>query len=215
MLIEALESDGIHVVSGNTDGIVIKCPREKEGILQGLVADWETALGFKMERTDYAAIYSRDVNNYVAIKPDGKVKTKGCFKCGELSNIERLGKNPQNEICTLAVIEYLKNGKSFEQTVRECDDIRKFITLRQVNGGAMQNNNYIGKSIRWYYAKNHRHNIHYQNNGNTVPRTFGAKPIMDISIPFPTDIDYDWYVKECKEMLNGLGIKSIGQMDLF
>lgn len=130
MLINWLELQGIPIVSANTDGIVIKCPAEKQELLPRIVALWEKQTGFVMENAKYRSLHSRDVNNYIAIKADGKVKTKGCFAGAGLQ------KNPQNEICNMAVINYLTSGTPLEQTIKACADISKFITVRTVKGGA-------------------------------------------------------------------------------
>jgi hypothetical protein len=38
---------------------------------------------------------------------------------------------------------------------------------------------------------------------------------MELPDTFPTDIDYDWYLKECNEMLTGIGMRGPnGQMSL-
>jgi len=209
MLIDTLEHNGIPVISGNTDGIVVKCPVDKEDKMCEIVKEWEELTKFDMERTDYSGMYSRDVNNYICIKTDGKAKTKGCFSSGGLQ------KNPQNEICNLALVEYLLTGNEFEETIKECQDITKFLTLRTVKGGGVKGNTYLGKSIRWYYAKNARGTINYKGSGNMVPRTFGAKPCMDLPDTLPTDVDYDWYINECEELLKDIGMGRKGQMLLF
>ena len=208
-LIDRLEGEGIPVVSGNTDGIVVKCPKSKESEMKSIVSWWEETTGLVMERTDYSAIYSRDVNNYIAIKHDGKVKTKGCFSPASVD------KNPQNEICNIALIEYLTTGAQFYDTVRACRDITKFITVRNVKGGAVVGSKYLGRVVRWYYANNVKTTINYKTNGNTVPRTFGAKPLMNLTCEFPVDVNYDWYVRECEELLSDVGINRKGQMSLF
>lgn len=132
MLIEWLESRGIGVVSANTDGIVIKCARSKKDTLDAVVAMWERRTGFVTEETIYKALYSRDVNNYLAVKLDGGVKGKGAF--GKVS----ISKNPTNEICNIAVSTFLEHGTPIEKTIRECTDIRKFVTVRTVKGGAIK-----------------------------------------------------------------------------
>jgi DNA polymerase elongation subunit (family B) len=194
MLIESLESRGIPVVSGNTDGVVIKCPVDKEDLMRFIIARWVKTTNFVMEETQYAALYSRDVNNYIALKYNGEVKRKGCFAPASID------KNPDNEICTEALIEYLKHGTAFEHTVKSCSDIRKFLTLRNVNDGAVQRGEYIGKAIRYYHSKTENGYIEYKKNGNKVPNSDGAKPFMDLSKPFPKDIDYQWYVNKTKEL---------------
>lgn len=200
MLVEALEKYGIPIVSANTDGIVAKCPRKFESRMKQIIKSWENHTGFTMESTSYKGLYSRDVNSYVAIKPDGSAKTKGFFATGGL------GKTPTNEICSEAVVEYLKNGTPIEDTILECADIKKFISARSVKGGAVKDSEYLGKVVRWYYAEGETGTINYKSNGNTVPRTEGAKPCMRLPDEFPKDIDYQWYIREANDMLMDVGL---------
>lgn len=201
MLIEALERCGIPVVSANTDGIVVKCPRVKRDVLNKIIEAWEKRSGLKTEETVYRALYSRDVNNYIAIGESGKVKAKGVY-----SDVS-IRKNPQNPICAKAVIAYLTDGTPLEDTIRAESDVRKFLTLRTVTGGAVKNGKPLGKAIRWYYAKGITGAIHYAKNGNMVPRTEGAKPLMDLPEKIPTDLDHSWYVRESEEILMAVGAK--------
>lgn len=199
MLIELLEHRGIPVISANTDGIVIKCPIEKEQLLKKCVYVWEKATNLKTEETRYSRLYSRDVNNYVAFKLDGSVKTKGVY--APLS----LAKSPQNEICVDAVISYLRDGTPLNVTIAECTDIRKFLTLRKVEGGAFKEGYDLGKVVRWYYSTEETGAITYKTNGNTVPRSQRARPLMDLPSSFPVDVDLSWYTKEAESMLVDLG----------
>jgi DNA polymerase elongation subunit (family B) len=207
MLIEALESEGISVVSANTDGVVIKCPVNKAALMEFIVWEWETKTGFETEATHYKALYSRDVNSYVAVLTDGRVKRKGAYGPGSLQ------KNPTNEICTDAVISYLRDGQAVEETITTETDIRKFITVRTVAGGALKDQDYLGRAIRWYYARGVKGVIRYKLNGHTVPRTEGAKPLMELPDSLPEDVDFDWYITEAKSLLVNLGVRdSVGEL---
>ena len=199
MLIEALESEGIAVVSANTDGVVIKCPVARAAMMEFVVWEWEQATGFETEATRYRAIYSRDVNNYLAIKPDGSWKAKGAYAPAGLQ------KNPTNEICTAAVVKFLIDGTPVEDTIRACTDIRKFVTIRQVKGGAVKGEQFLGKAVRWYYAAGATGTINYKVNGYTVARSQGAKPLMDLPAEFPADVDFDWYIREARTILTDIG----------
>lgn len=211
MLIERLELAGIPVVSANTDGVVIKCPRKLEGTMEAIVQQWEKDTGFGTEETPYKALFSRDVNNYIAVKDpstweegddlDDRVKTKGVFAKPGLS------KNPQNEICVLAIKELLINNRAIHSTIRECRDITKFLNVRTVKGGAVklydQNEPgvFLGKAIRWYYGKDVPGEIVYATSGNRVPKSDGAQPLMDLPDEFPSDVDYEWYERETLKIL--------------
>ena len=132
MLIERLEASGIRVASANTDGIVIMVRRDQEDQLLRVVQWWENATGFNTEETCYRALFSRDVNNYLALKEKSGVKGKGAFASVSIS------KNPQNQICVDAVTALLDKGVPVEVTIRTCTDIRKFVTVRTVRGGSVQ-----------------------------------------------------------------------------
>jgi len=199
MLIEWLTLAKIPVVSANTDGIVVHCKKTQSAKLDAIVNLWEKATQLETEKTQYKSLYMRDVNSYIAVKPDGKVKTKGAYA------LEGLNKNPNLPICVEAVIESVRSGKPTTDTIKECRDIRKFLIARNVTGGAEKEGVPIGKVVRWYYAKGYTGTINYVKNGNTVPKSKGAKPCMNLSDDFPDDIDYDRYYKEASEMLKDIG----------
>lgn len=200
MLIERLESEGILVVSANTDGVVIKCPVDKIPMMNMVVDEWETDTGFATEATEYKALYSRDVNNYIAVKADGgKPKLKGAYAAPGLQ------KNPSTTVATIAVIKMLTDGTAIAKTVRECKDITKFVSVRTVKGGAVKNGQYLGKAVRWYYAKGETGTINYKVNGYTVARTEGAKPLMELPDRLPDDLDFDWYIREADSILTDIG----------
>ncbi|MEN9315458.1 MAG: Burkholderia phage vB BceS [Pseudomonadota bacterium] len=204
MLIEALEFDGIRVVSANTDGIVMKFPRSRYDDVRGHIAAWERATGFAMEETRYKALYSQSVNAYMALTEDGKIKGKGPFASASLA------KNPQNAICVEAVKALLSEGTSVEQTIRECRDIRKFVTVRRVNGGAMYRGQPIGKVVRWYFGAGRTDAIHYvkatkKGTHNRVATSDGAVPLMELPDEFPADVDYGKYIGVAYEILCDIG----------
>ena len=138
MLIERMELCGISVVSANTDGIVLRCPRTLEWLANDVIAWWENHAGFETEETRYQTIFSRDVNSYIAITEEGQVKQKGCF--AEALPGASGWPNPTAQICTTALIEYLRNGTPLAHTIRACTDIRQFVSVRNVTGGGYFNN---------------------------------------------------------------------------
>ncbi len=213
MLIEALEQIGIEVISGNTDGIISKYHKSRHDEVRALIAAWEEWTGYKTEETRYKAVFSRDVNSYVAIKEDGGdpearfldeqlgAKTKGayCERGSALNSI--LSKNPETLICSDAVVRFLVDGTPVEKTIKECRDFRRFVAVKNVRGGGEKNGRYLGKVVRWYYPKNEAGYIAYVSSGNKVGKTDGARPVMDLPTEFPDNINYDWYINEAVEML--------------
>lgn len=198
MLIEAVHELGATVVSANTDGVVIHAKKRQYDAISGALFEFELASGYTLEETFYSAIYSRDVNNYVAVKTDGGIKGKGAFADPNIM------KNPTNEICTTAVKQYLANCTPIKQTINDCDDIRKFINIRSVTGGAVWNDAYLGKAVRFYYSTQ-GNTIHYKKNGNKVPKSDGAHPLMCLD-DAPVGLDKQAYIDEAKSMLVDLGV---------
>jgi len=200
MLIEELDLWGIEVVSANTDGVVCRVTEDKIEDYKDICANWEETSNLVLEETRYKALYSRDVNNYLAIKGDGTHKGKGIF--AETS----LTKSPQADVCINAVIGNITTGVAIDDAIRGCDDVRQFLSVRQVKGGAEQDKKYLGKVVRWVYTYNGS-TINYVKNGNKVPKSDGSKPVMTIydTLNWSEIIDLQKYTDEAYDILHSVG----------
>ena len=222
MLIEALELNGIPVVSANTDGIVTRCPRHLVPRRVLIMHEWEKQTGMELEHAEYRGIYFRDVNNYFAVTDKGKVKRKGVFTPAEVGSGPSSSKAPHREICTDAVIAYIKDGVPLDETIYRCRDIRKFVTVRTVKGGAIRrlfegtqyeqfeqdapgSYELLGKVVRWAYRRDYQGAIHYKTNGNMVADSTGAWPLMTLPDTLPDWIDYEYYVAHARKLLSTMG----------
>lgn len=205
MYVEMLECNGIQVISANTDGVEIYYRKDQEEVLNYWQDYWQRLTGFEFEHNEYLKYYARDVNNYVALKNDGSLKKKGIFSEVGSQSGTQLDTNPANLVCVDAIEQLLKNNVPIEKTIFECKDFTRFVSVRNVKGGAHKNSVYLGKVVRYYYAKNIQGTIDYVLTGNKVPITDGAKPCMDLPDKFPDDIDYNKYVSITKEMLMDIG----------
>lgn len=217
MLIEMMEDINIDVVSGNTDGIILKYHKSRNEEVRNKIKEWEKTTNFKTEETRYKEVLSRDVNSYIAIKEeegnkDSKflderlsIKTKGAFceRGSALNSI--LSKNPETLICIDAVLQLVKNNIPIEETINNCKDIKRFVSVRNVKGGGQKDGVYLGKVVRWYYAKNEKSFISYVGSGNKVAKTDGAKPLMELPESFPADINYEWYYQTTIDLLFDCG----------
>ena len=201
MLIEWLEHAGATTLSANTDGIAIRYSRDKEELVQQVVARFSEVSRFSFEFTPYRVLAMKDVNNYIAVKPDRSLKVKGIYS--PLS----LRKNPTAQVCADAVGMWLSQGTPFENTIQNapfCD----FISARNVTGGGAQMGQYLGKVVRWYQSNDPAlEPIRYAKNNNKVPKTDGARACMTMfdKITHPADLDYAWYRKEAVKIAVALG----------
>lgn len=211
MLIERLEKAGISVISANTDGIVSHYKRSMEAEYEAIVRQWEKDTGYTMELTEYSVLASRDVNNYIAIKPDGTVKGKGKY-ADPSDHYNRLRKNPDAYICVDAVKRYMLSGIPVADTIINSRRIEDFLTLRKVTGGAVYEGKEIGKAIRWYHSSESLECLFYSDKasktvrGNKVGSSDDVVPLLKLPDTFPSDIDYQWYIRKAEEILDEIGV---------
>jgi hypothetical protein len=202
MLIERLEAAGCRVVSANTDGIVVLFKRSKETLVEEICFEWMMDTSFELERADYRALYSRDVNNYIALKKDGSTKRKGVFAEPGLM------KNPEFTIVSEAVAAFLAKKTPIEQTVGDCRDLSKFVAIRRVDGGGVWRDQYLGKAVRFYYSREvgPQECISYARNKNKVARSDGARPAMTLPAEFPADVHHERYIALARQALGDMGV---------
>lgn len=209
MLIERLELAGIRVVSANTDGIEMLMPNGYDSVADSIVAWWEKVTHLTMEQSNYLALHSRDVNNYVSIHFDGSVKRKGVFgRSGVISPDSTAGKHPDLDICGDAVVAYLSAGTPLAQTIMGCRDIRKFIRVRGAKGGAKlaSGGDNLGRAVRWYYGAGCTDYIVDATSGNKVAGSDGARLVMELPLDIPLDVDYSYYITTAEQMLRDVGV---------
>lgn len=201
MLIEWLEHLGAVTLSANTDGIAIRYGAQLEEEVQQVVKRFSEVSRFEFEFTPYRVLAMKDVNNYIAVKPDRKLKAKGIY--APLS----LKKNPTAQVAADAVAAWLANGKPLQDTIKSAPFV-DFISARNVTGGGEQNGVPLGKVVRWYQSSDASlPPLKYIKNGNKVPKTEGARACMVIKdkVEHPADLDYEWYYKEAIKIAIAVG----------
>lgn len=218
MLIEMLELNGVKVVSANTDGIVIMPHSSQYDTVNSIIAAWEKLTRFETEETQYRAVLSRDVNNYIALKkkfdkttktwidtfPEG-TKTDDMYKGKGVFGESSLRKQPTADICAKAIAELLIHDRPIDSFIRNHSNLADFVTVKNVAGGAEKDGVFLGKAIRYYYSASSPGPIHYISNGNRVSGSDWGKPMMDWPDEFPTDIAYDDYINMTEDMLASMG----------
>ena len=129
-LIEELELNGIHVISANTDGIVIKLPCDKFDVYKDITDRWNEFNKMGADYEEYVEIVSRDVNNYFDVQIDGKVEFKGALDPKQY--LKDLKKGYDMPIVALAVYNYFRYNKPVMQTLKEHTDILDFCKTQNV-----------------------------------------------------------------------------------
>lgn len=129
-LIEELELNGIHVISANTDGIVIKLPRDKEDLYKEITDHWNEFNKMSADYEDYDIIVSRDVNNYFDVQTTGDIEYKGALDPKQY--FKELKKGYDMPIVAIAVFNFFVYNKPVMETLHEHTDILDFCKTQNV-----------------------------------------------------------------------------------
>lgn len=214
-LCESLELAGIHVVSANTDGIVIKLPYDKVDIYNQICNEWNATNKMSADDEHYKVLVSMNVNNYFDIQEDDTIEYKGALDPKQY--LKDLKKGYDMPVVAKAVFEYFAHGVSVMETLRNHKDILDFCKTQNV-----------GKQFEVVYQKvehgkvidihSQRHVRFYvstkgviimKENVNSGQRSVLAsgKPVIilnklddkDISL---RNIDYKYYYEEAYKIIN-------------
>jgi len=129
-LIEELELNGIHVISANTDGIVIKLPKDKFEVYKDITDRWNKFNKMGADYEEYKEIVSRDINNYFDIQTDNSIEFKGALDPKQY--IKDLKKGYDMPIVAKAVFEYFVNNTPIMETLHNHTDILDFCKTQNV-----------------------------------------------------------------------------------
>ena len=134
-MIEELELNGIHVISANTDGIVIKLPRDKFDVYKDITDRWNEFNKIGADYEEYVEIVSRDVNNYFDVQWDAKKQKESVEYKGSLDPkqyLKELRKGYDMPVVALAVYNFFRYNKPVMQTLKEHTDILDFCKTQNV-----------------------------------------------------------------------------------
>lgn len=110
-----LEIQGLKLVQLNTDGLTVALLRETEEEYLKVCSDWEKQVGLQLEYVDYSKMYIRDVNNYIAVYTNGKVKRKGAYQYEDLG----WHQNQSALVIPMAAEAAMLHGKDIKEFITE------------------------------------------------------------------------------------------------
>lgn len=222
-LIEELELNGIHVISANTDGIVIKLPRDKFDVYKEITDRWNETNKMGADYEEYQMIASRDVNNYFDIQTDGTVEYKGALDPKQY--LKELKKGYDAPVVAIAVFEYLVNNVPVMTTLRNHKDILDFCKTQNVGRQFEVVYDVCEKGVITHVHSQRHVRFYVSTKGVVIQKenkTTGAKSklaggnavcILNSLDDLPIEernIDYSYYYNECYKIIDPimLGISS-------
>jgi len=215
MLIEQLSENGFTVISANTDGLITLVPEDKYTEYIEVCNKWMKQTNFVLEYTEYKKYIRRDVNNYITIKVDNKVKEKGDFLQYEKIALRQ---GIDKTIVSKALYNFFVNNIPIETTIYEENNIYSFCIAKRSDDKfvnefhTLENNLHkveeLQRSIRFYVSTNggtlykaDRENNKYINYCVNRKVTIlndnrNNKDIKDYNI------DYGYYITEARKIID-------------
>jgi DNA polymerase len=161
----------------------------------------------------YKKIYQKDVNNYLIVDMEGKVKSKGAY-VKKLSDLDY-----DLPIVNRAIIEYMVNGTSVEQTICACDELRSFQKIVKVSGKylyALHGETILNdKTLRVFASSDPKAgSVSKLKAKGKNPEKFANTPdrcFIDngdiIGKKIPAYLDRRWYIDLTNERLSQFGVR--------
>jgi len=119
----------LEMIQVNTDGVTVRLPRTAVGALESICGWWQSHTMLTLEHADYDLMAVRDGNNYLAVKPGGKVKRKGAYEWERVQNGGTLGwhQNHSALVVPMAAETALVDGVPVRDYVLNHDDLMDFM----------------------------------------------------------------------------------------
>lgn len=208
--------DIIELINSNTDGIFVKLKRKNVDEFKRRVHEWEERTRLHMSYDEFSSFWSKDVNNYVAIRPDGSYHSKGAY-VKELSELDY-----DLPIVNEAIKDYILKKIPVENTILSCNDLRKFQKVVKLSNkykwveheqGRTGTIKYDNKAYRVFASHDNSDGRLLKCDGVRNPAKFGLTPDKCFifndnldGVPIPDKLDRKWYIDLAKKRLEDFGV---------
>lgn len=146
------------LIQANTDGITCRFPRKHFDLVKLWLKVWEKETKLELELVEYSAMYIRDVNNYIAVSTQGKIKRKGAYNYPEtLDDYEGFWNKDYSMMAVQKATSLcLTQGLNPEYAIRLISDPYDFCIRAKTPSGA---NMFLGdklvpKTLRYFVSTN-------------------------------------------------------------
>jgi hypothetical protein len=212
-----MEIEGLKLIQVNTDGVTVALPIDKEDEYNQVCADWQKKVKLELEFADYSQMLIRDVNNYIAVYTNGKVKRKGAYQYEDLGWHQNQG----GLIIPMAAEAAMLRGEDIETFIRSHKNKWDFmlrtkvprssrLVMRFEDGSEVDQQNIC----RYYPSKQGGKLVKIMpalaNKEDQSDRELGIDTAWNVKVCNNAclfdfdDVDYDYYVAEATKLLVGV-----------
>ncbi len=234
LLYKNIEEFKTELIECNTDGLIVKCPRNMINNIKNEVKKLEELLSLSCDVDVIKKIVHFDTKNYVMEFEDGKQKHLGVFGAFQTNPLYCSGISAVE----LALREYYLNGTPVSMTLRK---LRNEGNLESFQIVKKQKKNERAKYVNIndeyflydrstsrlfavrqeviknpFYVKNPKGNFeeYKTKRGRSVKDGYYHFELSDKSLPSIHDIDLTYYIDECYKVINNHPITKVPMINL-
>lgn len=209
-LIEHVEAKipGALLIQSNTDGVMFKLPSiELFDTYKEVAAEWETRTRMGLEHDLIKKVVQKDVNNYIIVMDNGKIKSKGAY-VKSLNSLDY-----DLPIVNKALMEYFISGIPVEETIGNCDELIEFQKVVKVSSKykcSLYGDQVLNENILRVFAsrsrrdpgvfKLHKNKENPDKIGGTPERCFIENGDIN-GVKTPRKLDKQWYIDTAKKRI--------------
>lgn len=201
-----------NVYQVNTDGIAFKpYPDVTQETLDNIKQRWEYEFKLQLEVSSFKRLIQRDVNNYIAVKQNDKLKLKG-GAVGQANGVD-VTKASKPTIIDHMLVEKLVYGRPFIITVQEgefkdyCFTLKSMKSSTQTGKMVDENGKVFDNEVNRTYATKSGGKVLKEKVGDLENAKFPDTPeqmsIANYELPKepPADLDYSYYIELAEKKL--------------
>ena len=201
-----------NVYQVNTDGIAFKpYPDVTQETLDNIKQRWEDEFKLQLEVSSFKRLIQRDVNNYIAVKQNDKLKLKG-GAVGQANGVD-VTKASKPTIIDHMLVEKLVYDRPFITTVQEgefrdyCFTLKSMKSSTQTGKMVDENGKVFDNEVNRTYATKSGGKVLKEKVGDLENAKFPDTPeqmsIANYELPKepPADLDYSYYIELAEKKL--------------
>ena len=181
-------------------------------LIDDIAWEWEQRTRLTLEFDQYHKVYQKDVNNYVLVDYDGKMKSKGKY-VKKLSDLDY-----DLPIVNKAMVDFMVDGVVPEQTIGDCEDLKEFQKIVKISSKywkGLHNGEYLSdKTFRVFASSDPGDGTIFKiKTPGANPEKFADTPekcFIDngsmSGVKVPEKLDRQWYVDLTYKRLEQFGV---------
>lgn len=214
MLLDLIEKviegvPGVKLIQSNTDGVMWKLPSDKYiETYKKICEEWCNRTRMTLDHDHIKKVVQKDVNNYIIIMENGKVKSKGAY-------VKSLNKLDYDlPIINNALINYFIKGIIPEETINNCNKLKEFQKVCKVSSKylyAYHGDKKLDEKVLRVFASRGRHDagvFKQKTEGGTLEKIASTptRCFIDNSDvegkTVPRKLDKQWYIDVAWKRIN-------------